>query len=178
MPLRFRINDISQFKQRSIFFDANILLYLFWSTNLDWEKTYSSVYNSLIKNNCSMYVDFIVISEVVNRAIRIEYWKHLNINNLNGNRFKYKSYRNSDDGEKAISDVYNLIQEKILCDFQIIGKNFAKKDIIKFLNLNQLDFSDKAIELICRENNFVLLTNDSDFKNSDIDILSENYQLV
>jgi len=38
--------------------------------------------------------------------------------------------------------------------------------------INNLDFSDKAIVKICDKNQFVLLTNDLDFKNENIDILS------
>ena len=38
--------------------------------------------------------------------------------------------------------------------------------------VDELDFSDKAIIRICEDNQFILLTNDTDFKNSNIDIIS------
>ena len=43
--------------------------------------------------------------------------------------------------------------------------------------VDSLDFTDKAIERVCSENSFVLLTNDKDFKDSTIDILSCNRNL-
>jgi predicted nucleic acid-binding protein len=178
MPARFRITDIEHFSERNIFFDTNILLYLFWPIQPYWETRYESVYNVLLKNNCSMYIDFTVISEFVNKAISIEYGIYLAINKLDRQSFTYKRFRNSVDGQQCIADVYSLVKTIILYDFQITGKYFDEKDINQFLSLNQLDFSDKAIESLCQEHGFVLLTNDRDFQNSNIDILSENKKLV
>ena len=120
-----------------------------------------------------MHVDFIVLSEFVNRAIRIEYENYKNTNGF----CKYKQFRNSQDGQQTISDVYNTIKSAIIGSFQVSGKCFDEGDINQFLSLDRLDFSDKAIELICQENNFILLTNDGDFRNSSLDILSENRSL-
>jgi len=47
-----------------------------------------------------------------------------------------------------------------------------------FLNVDNLDFNDKGILKICQENKFVLLTDDGDYKNSDIDILTCNKQIL
>ena len=180
MADRFRTIDIPQISQRGIFFDANILLYLFWPTRSVFARTYSSLYRVLMNNNVQMYVDFIVISEVVNRAIRIEYYNYTNTNTngVNRNSFSFKNYRNCSAGQQTVLDVYNIIKSDIISNFQVSGKCFDESDINHFLSLNLLDFSDKAIELICMENNFVLLTNDSDFRNSSLDILSENTNLT
>jgi predicted nuclease of predicted toxin-antitoxin system len=40
--------------------------------------------------------------------------------------------------------------------------------------MDALDFLDKGILKTCQDNNFVLLTNDKDFKNANIDILTGN----
>ena len=40
--------------------------------------------------------------------------------------------------------------------------------------IDELDFVDKSTVSIFQENSFVLLTNDKDFRNSDIDILTGN----
>ena len=42
------------------------------------------------------------------------------------------------------------------------------------LNVDSLDFNDKAIQSVCAKNNFVLLTNDIDYKETSLDILSAN----
>ena len=47
-----------------------------------------------------------------------------------------------------------------------------KDDLMIMCKVDELDFSDKAIIKICEDNQFILLTNDTDFKNSYIDIVS------
>ena len=47
----------------------------------------------------------------------------------------------------------------------------------ELLVVDELDFNDKIIFSLCKEKNMVLLTNDSDFVQSDIDILSANPKL-
>lgn len=54
---------------------------------------------------------------------------------------------------------------------QLAGKDF-------FVDANELDFVDKAIVSLCKENNLVLLTNDKDFKNADLDILTANTSIL
>jgi len=178
MPARYRTNNIPQISQRGIFFDANILIYLFWPTKAQWERKYSSIYGVLVRSNAQMYVDFIVLSEVINRAIRFEYKNYLKAHNLNSDSFIFKQYRNSLDGQQSISDVYDIVKTDILGHFNIAGKYFQEVDITQLLSDTEIDLNDKAIELICQENNFILLTNDGDFRNSSLDILSENTNLT
>ena len=179
MSSRFSKGQLSNLKNRGILFDANILIYLFWPTGgQEFEKTYSSLYNSLLKLNAAFYVDFIIISEVVNRAIRIEYGNYLWETSQEAENYSFKRFRDSEDGKELLEDIYMIIEGSILGNFQITGKGFNEMEIREFLKVDCLDFSDKAIELICKENNFVLLTNDSDFRNSDVDILSLNKQFL
>ncbi len=37
-------SDIHSLDKRQIFFDANILLYIFWPTGSSWEKQYSAIF--------------------------------------------------------------------------------------------------------------------------------------
>lgn len=57
-------------------------------------------------------------------------------------------------------------------------KGFNQVDIYSMLCVDSLDFNDKAIELICRENNFVLMTNDADYMGTSLEILTANNKLV
>ena len=91
---------------------------------------------------------------------------------------KFKDFRNSQDGKDVINDIYLIVKNDILSCFRIIGKSFNKSDIEGFLIVDQLDFVDKATVSICSENNLVLLTNDKDFKNSGLDILTGNPHIL
>jgi predicted nucleic acid-binding protein len=179
MKKRFKISDIPSLINKPALFDANVIIYIFWPTgSKDFESKYSSIFAELLKQNTKIYINFIVISEVVNRAIRIEYEKYLLTNNFDKNRYKYKDFRDSLDGQEVVKDVYQVIQKKVVSTFEVIGKIFTKDEIISFLNVDKLDFCDKAIEMLCKENNLVLVTNDSDFINSDLEILTANSKLL
>ncbi len=172
MATNYKLQDYAQLSGKDIFVDANVLIYLFWpSGRHSFESNYASVFRNLLRQGNCLYIDFLVVSEVVNRILRIEHQK------LNSNQ-PFKNFRNSQDGKGVINDIYTIVKNNILNNFEIIGKTFNKSDIEGFLMVDQLDFVDKAIASICFENNFVLLTNDRDFKNSGLDILTGNPHIL
>lgn len=175
MANRYALNQINSIPERRVFFDANVLIYLFWPSGFyRWENYYSSAFASLLRQQNELCVDFLVISEIVNRAHRIEYDKHLLQNNLSKHDLAYKAYRDSIDGQTAFSDIYLIVNENILNLFTVIGRSFTKADIQNFLTIEPLDFVDKAILSTCTENKCVLCTNDKDYGGADIDILTSN----
>lgn len=175
MATKYSTQNIPAVINRKVFFDANVLLYIFWpSGSYHWENIYSSVYARLVRQQNELLVDFIVISEIVNRAIRLEHDKYLLANNLTRSTLPFKKYRNSIDGETALMDIYLMIETDILNTFTVVGKSFTKPDIQSFLTVDSLDFGDKAILSTCQENACILLTNDVDYKTSAIDILTSN----
>lgn len=168
-------NQIAQLKDRSIFFDANILIYLFVPTgNRFCENGYSLIFNLLLKQNNKFVVDFIVLSEFINRAIRIDYDNYLQLNSLDKNNLPFKQYRNQEDGKEKLQQLYDLVINRILKRFEIVENSIPHEDIVSMLNVDSLDFNDKAIQNICTKNNFVLLTNDIDYKETSLDILTAN----
>lgn len=179
MKKRYSSKDISSINNRQIFFDANVILYIFWPTGkYTWEQHYSSVFGKLMRQNNTLATDFIVISETLNRVIRIEYQKYLYERNLKDDDYKFKEYRDSSDGKEVLNDIHTIVKSKILTKFSIIGKTFQKSDIETFLSVDSLDFSDKAILSLCKESNCILLTNDKDFAESDIEILTSHPVLL
>lgn len=175
MPLKYRLNEISKLTGRGVFFDANILIYLFFATGAkSYEQKYASAFKTLLNNKNPLHVDFQVISEVVNSVSRIEHKKYLEAKKYTQEDCSYKKYRNSQDGKKTLGDIYVTIKEQVLNMFHIVSTNIGSKEIEDFLIVDELDFIDKSIALVCAQNNFVLLTNDMDFKNTQLDILTGN----
>jgi len=173
MANRYNISTICNIGERKMFLDANILIYLFWaSTSPFWERQYATLYSRLNRQSNDFVVDYIVISEFVNRAIKIEYKNYLASYNITSNDCSYKVYRDSQDGIDALSDIYLTVKEDILNEFEVVETSYSKNDLILMCTVENLDFSDKAISKICSDNQFVLLTNDKDFIDVDIDILS------
>ncbi len=174
MAKNYKLQDFTQLPDRNIFVDANILIYLFWPTGQHaYESNYAQVFNALRKQKNCLCIDFLIISEVVNRVLRTEYEK-IDLQKT----LKFKDFRNSQKGKDVLKDIYLIIKNNILNHFKVIGKSFNKSDIESFLMVDELDFVDKAIVSICSENNLVLLTNDRDFKNCGLDILTGNPHIL
>jgi predicted nucleic acid-binding protein len=175
MATKYSLKDIAAIRDRRVFFDANVLIYLFWpSGSMRWEHDYSSAFGSLLRQHNELIVDFLVISEIINRAHRLEYDKYLYANGLHKSDLPYKSYRNGLDGQEALADIYLIVETSILDLFTVVGKAFSKAEIQSFLEVEPMDFVDKGIVSTCKENSCVLLTNDKDYKSADIDILTSN----
>lgn len=170
MALIYSPRDLSKIQERKIFVDANVLIYIFWSSKGTRSKIYTSVLQDIIKQKNTMYIDFNIVSEVVNRVFKTEYDNHMKENGY----LRLKEYRTMQEGKDTLSNIYMIFKKQILTQIEIIGKSFSRADIENFLVVESLDFNDKAIVSICKENNLVLLTNDYDFKGTDIDILTSN----
>jgi predicted nucleic acid-binding protein len=174
---KYDLTRVNELIDRSIFFDANILLYLFWATGKgSCETEYATLFKSLVTNKNKLYVDLTVVSEVFNKAFDIEFEKYKDTHN--NRHLNKKTYRDSTEGQSSIEAIYSLLKGTVLKHFKLVGKNFTKEDIVNLLIFDNLDFSDKILLEICKENKFVLLTHDFDFRNADIDILTANNRLV
>ena len=181
MAERFSKNKIADIQNRDVFVDANVIIYWNWAIagSKQLEIDYSSIYQELIKQKNKLFVDFLVISEVVNKMMRERHNAKILLEQKSNKNFRlsYKQFRNSNEGQQILDNIYTILKTQIE-DFNIVGKSFSEDDIINFLNVDNLDFNDKGILQMCQENNFVLLTNDEDYKNSDIDILTCNRQIL
>ncbi|MGM0580487.1 MAG: type II toxin-antitoxin system VapC family toxin [Bacteroidota bacterium] len=172
MPTKYRLQDFPNLAGKDIFFDANILIYLYWPTgDRTYEDNYATTFSNLFKQGNNLYIDFLVISEIVNTVIRIE---HQRVNPS----MRFKAFRNSQEGKEALNDIYLIIKDEILHRFNIIESSYNNQKIESFLTVDELDFVDKALVSICLENNLVLLTHDRDFKNSGLDILTGNPRIL
>lgn len=174
----FGLTNIGDVSSRSFFFDANVLIYIFGnSTSRKWETQYSKIFSRLMTNT-NLFVDFTVISEFINREAKLSYHSYLIFYNKTTIDLPYKAYRNSPDGITVMNGIYMCVKDDILSKFKITEESYSKRDILEFLTNDSLDFNDKAIKQICINNDYILVTNDSDFKITDIDILTANNKLL
>lgn len=176
MSLRITPTNIAAVQGRPLFFDANVLLYLFGSTSSTWANTYSSVFSQCLKMGNDLCVDVTVLSEFINRFLRIEYENYLRTNGLNGQQIKFKDFRSQSEGVQASQDVETIVKGRILNKFALVGKLFDVADI-NAISLVNCDFNDELIVKTCQQHQCVLVTNDADFSGANIDILSANKNL-
>ena len=173
MPQRYALKDIPRIVNKTVFFDANVIIYLFWPI---YDKSnnaarYASFLNALLQQKNTCAVSLTILSEVINRIIRLEQ------SSLKLQAKKFKDFRNSPEGIKVQEDIFSIVRDTVLKTFSLTDQSFSRNDIIKYLQTDTLDFNDKIIADICRKNNMILLTHDADFMNTDIDILSANPKL-
>lgn len=170
MGNRYNSNDLYALKDRMFFFDTNVLMYLYYSQGSGWlEAKYTKLFSSILTAKLQIVIDSNVISEFINAAIRLEYKK-------TASTITYKDYRNSENGQNKIQDIYNIMMT-MLATFEVVDNVVDKLKIQSLLVVDSLDFNDKLIENLCARNNYVLITNDIDYKNSKVDILSLNKKM-
>ena len=178
MAERYVKTDIPKLAGKSIFFDANILIYIFWPIGSNWqEREYSSILSSLIRQKNPLIVDNTIISEIYNRAFRLEFDKFAEREHRYVNPSEFKSFRNSAEGQQIDKDISTVIKDKILKEFSVVGKSYSRIDIHNLLSNSLLDYSDRVIVNLCEINHAILLTNDSDFSSSNIPLLTANKKL-
>ena len=158
-------------KNEKVFIDTNVLIYLFSpdfvSTNQKQIDEYSQILDILLQKEANIYISSVVISEFINRILRINYKKNID---------KYpdfkKDYRNSNEYKNSL----NLILKQLKKILQIsikIDDNFSEFEILEWykkdINMD-LDFNDLIISFIVENYKFKLLTNDKDFEKFGINI--------
>lgn len=170
MRMRYTASSIPSLQGRTFFFDANSLIHIFWPTSPDSQEAddYGSILAILIKNKATLAINEIVISEIINRILRLEF------NKTNMPKNKFKEFRDSTEGQSVQEDIHTIIKNRILNRFQIISEIYSKDEVDSLLSVSKLDFNDKIIELLCKKKGMILLTHDHDFSASDVDILSSN----
>lgn len=176
MSLRINPTGISTIQGRQLFFDANVLLYLFGGNPSTWTNTYSSIFSQCLTMGNGLCVDVFVLSEFINRFLHIEYEKYLKNNNLNRQQVNFKGFRSQQDGIQASQDVELIVKGTILNRFSLVGKLFDTASILS-INLVNSDFNDELIIRTCQEHQCVLVTNDADFSGANVDILTANTKL-
>ena len=128
----------------------------------------------MVGQEMNMELDNNGYSEYINRAIHIDYTAYNERSKSSRELPQYayfKTFINSTYGEESVEHIQDLAKV-ILTHFGIDTKSISKADIEKSLKLDSLDFNDKLIENICESKGYILVTNDLDFKDSRVDILS------
>lgn len=161
--------DMSSFynfnKDTKVLIDTNILIFVFYplSTNSIKVNQYTNILEKLRENNSKLYMTSTVISEFINRWLRLDFEKNFQ-NEERSKEFK-KDYRISHNYEKTIKQILKIIQ-KIYKNYNIenIEDGFSNFDIINKYKNTDIDFGDLLILHVAEENNLKILTDDKDLK--------------
>lgn len=180
MPERIKRKDLKSLSGRTIFFDTNILLFLFnpaidiESNSKKWQKDYSGLFAEIVIQKHPRCTSLFVLSEFYNRYLRIEASIQTNTKSESDSR-EFKKFRNSDEGLLVDKSIKEIIRSKLPgSGLSYLDINFNQQEILNLLDMPGLDFVDRIIVETCKKKNLVLLTDDADFRDIDIPILSLN----
>jgi predicted nucleic acid-binding protein len=168
-------------KQRRILFDTNIWLILNGYSNQAKYRTeaYSEAHKRLLQNDNTIVVNDYILGEFCNRSCKIEYETHRNAAN-DVNFPAFKRYRNTNNFLSVMESVrdtcLNIIED---CEFLAVsGGHYKITDILGRFCDGELDFSDLIMTDYCKSEKFVLMTDDFDFADCGIEIITANRKLL
>jgi len=170
---RFRPSD-------ELLFDANIWLFLYGPSRPSHPKVaiYSGAFKQILAAKIRVFLDVLVLSEFVNRYARIRH--NLLARQLSGIPQDFKQFRNTSFFKSIAQDIA-ADTKQILGNCTPVESGFATLDLdtltTEFAAGNS-DFNDLVLAELCRSKRFKLVTDDGDFKNKAITILTANPKLL
>ena len=147
--------------------DTNILFLLYpynrlskkAQTNLDF---YNKTFIKIIKQNKKVIIPTLVISEYINRYLRMDFY---NKQNDKIEDFK-KDYRDKDISNKPYKEALVNINDLLsLFGASMCSNSLTKQEFIKFSEEKKQDFNDFVIKTIAKNNKYTVITHDRDFIN-------------
>lgn len=140
-------------------------------------SAYSNAYKQLLNRNNTIVVNDYVLGEFSNRCARFEYDLAKQASSSIGS---FKNYRQSAQFAPTMEVVrdtcLNIIED---CEFVQVGR--SECDIVRAIKdfcIGKLDFSDLILTQYCVNENFYLMTDDRDFSESGLRLITANQKLI
>lgn len=156
--------------------DANIWLSVYGPMAYQRSRAliYANAIRDIRKAGCFIFVDVLIISEFINTYAR---WEH----KQSASRMsKFKDFRKSAAFVTIAEDIA-VNTKRIIKQCQRCHSDFVSIDIEELLTefeKGKSDFNDQIFSKICKNNGLVLVTDDGDFKDSGLTILTANSRLL
>jgi hypothetical protein len=132
------------------------------------ERGYINAYNDVVSLGIPLRTNFAVISEYINRSLR-SYHRRSSYADLD-----YKFFRDSGYGHACLQKIHDTLNADILSEVLIVECPGDNAGISRLLVIDRLDFVDRSIVAICGDRSYVLFTDDGDFRDSSIEVLTNN----
>ncbi len=173
------VKDISSYsfsEDESFFLDANIWLSVYGPMAYKRRKAsiYANALSNIRKAGCFIFIDVLILSEFINAYAR---WEHRQ-SSLGIKAFK--DFRKNEAFVPIAKDIA-ANAKRIIKQCQRHESNFTSIDIEALLTefeKGNLDFNDQIFSEICKNKKLILVTDDGDFKNSELAILTANSRLL
>jgi predicted nucleic acid-binding protein len=158
--------------------DANVWLFLFPAPSdipPRFVKDYSAAFKQMLTAKVHLPLDALILSEYLNVYCHIE-WNALH----KANYKKFKDFRKSPD-YASVGQGASIYGRRIIKLCTRHDHPFSVSDVEQVLvdfECGACDFNDGLFVEICRHNGWKFVTNDADFTNGGIEVLTSNPKLL
>ena len=169
--------------------DANIWLYLYAAASIAYPAalkaaiaSYSKAWATLHKQRATVWLDTLVLSEVVNRLLDNE-WQRVDPRDPTTRARRYskrKDFRQSTDYPAAARSVEALAR-MIVADSKALDHPFSQwnlNDLLAEFGASSTDWNDQLLVQNCLHYGTKLLTHDADHVHGGIDVITANPKLI
>lgn len=134
---------------------------------------YSQVLAKMLEVGSRIYINVLIVSEFINTYARLK-WK------LVAAHVDFKDFRKSADFKPVAREIVDSVK-CVLQNSSKIEDSFEELAINNLLEeyaIGASDFNDQILTDLCKRKNLILITDDSDFKNQEIFIVTANKRLL
>lgn len=156
-----------------LFFDTNIWFFIHGPQSpapSERSRVYSGALNRALKAGSTIEVNALILSEFVNLVLRTEYRQSL------AGTASYKEFRATAEyratAEFCAAAATSILQQSTYVDFNCDASTML--NLIEDFGADQADFNDALIVHHCRQRDLILVTDDGDFRDSRLQLLSHN----
>ncbi len=181
MVMRNKAYDLSCYAfaaGEQILVDTNVWLYLFpapVNPPHHVAQQYSKAFANLLSAEAEPVLDPLIVSEYLNRYIRIE-WQGVYKRAYPA----FKDFRRSPDFS-SVASAAETFAKRILrfCTVHSIPANELDLPLaLADFSSGNVDFNDALLVDICKKRNLKLMTHDGDFQDGGIEVLTTNLRLL
>ena len=174
----YDLNTYSFNASEVILLDTNVWLMLYPApsgSQSSFARKYSAGFKRILSAKTQVIMDALVLSEYINRYCRIE-WDALH----KGIYREFKKFRSSADflgvGNRAAFFAREML--KLSARHDLPFSSIDIEDVLKGFESGSADLNDGLLAETCRHHGWKLVTDDGDFKNGGIEVLTTNPRLL
>lgn len=165
-----------------LFLDANIWLLIYGPVpRSDKDRflrnIYTNAFRNMLMNNSKIFVDDLILSEFINAFRQLEFKRMIPEFEWSQG---FKRFRDS-------SEAVEMAREIASQSRKILKVSERCSSIFNFVNIDDLlnefekghsDFNDQLYIELCKADGLILVTNDGDFKNRGVPVLTANPSML
>jgi hypothetical protein len=166
-----------------ILFDANVWMFInrFGAYSMpDRANSYSAAYKALLQKNNKIVLNNYVLGEFFNRCAKLEYeLRKTEFEAENVPIPRFKLYRRSSEFESVLESIrdtcLNMLDD---CEYvSVDGHHYDIKSVLNECCDQCADFTDRVLIDFCTKEKLFIMTDDADFVNCGLDVITANKKM-